>query len=250
MQIIVCQDEIGWNEKTRKMVVVATDGFMHFAGDGLIGGLVKKNDKKCHLSEQGDYMASLDFDYPSLEEIYRELVRSKIYVIFAVTGEVIFHYDQVQNLMEDITSVGQLAADSSNILQLVETGYTRAVRRAQFKDDAPDYIKVEYRTTCGDKYSTSQYENKCDNIEIGNEYLFDIGVTLLRYPEDGTRNLKIKIEETNIEAEAMEIDIEIDYPCTECLARVKGEKASALCSRKGEFVCGSCICDKGFVGKL
>lgn len=249
MQIIVCQDEIGWNEKTRKMVVLATDGFMHFAGDGLLGGLVKKNDKLCHLDENGDYTASLDFDYPSLEEIYRELLRRKISVIFAVTHDVIHHYDQIREVMSGITSVGQLAVDSSNILQLVERGYMNTTRRAHFEDNAPDYIKVDYRTTCNGKWEKPRPVSSCDNIEIGNEYIYEIGFTLLRYPEEGeAKQLKIKIEEANIEAESMEIDIEIDYPCTGCLAEMS-EPSSALCSRKGQFRCGSCNCDKGFTGK-
>lgn len=51
---------------------------MHFGGDGLLAGVVKKNDKQCHLNDSGDYMASLQMDYPSLEEIYRELLRRKV----------------------------------------------------------------------------------------------------------------------------------------------------------------------------
>lgn len=51
---------------------------IHFAGDGLLAGVVKKNDKRCYLDENGDYTASLDMDYPSLEEIYRELLKRKV----------------------------------------------------------------------------------------------------------------------------------------------------------------------------
>ena len=248
MQILVCRDEIGWNDKTRKIVVFASDGFMHYAGDGLMAGIVKKNDKTCHLSEDGDYLASLEYDYPSLEEIYRELLRTKISVIFAVTSQVIYHYDQLHEVMEEITSVGQLAADSSNILQLVENGYKEAVKRAQFQDNAPTFLRVEYKTDCGGKYEQPQETSKCDNIEIGNEYNFDVGITLLEYPEDGTKSVKIKIEEASIDSEAMEIEVEIDYPCSSCTA-TPGEKASALCDRQGEWTCGACICNKGFVGK-
>lgn len=248
MQILVCRDEIGWNDKTRKIVVFASDGWIHYAGDGLLAGLVKKNDKTCHLSEDGDYLASLEFDYPSLEEIYRELLRTKISVIFAVTSEVIFHYDQLNEVIPGVTSVGQLAVDSSNIMQLVENGYKEAVKRAHFQDNAPSYIQVEYRTDCGGLYDKPQLTSKCDNIEIGGEYSFDVGITLLDYPEDGTKNLKIRIEEASLDSDAMEIDVEIDYPCTSCLA-LPGEPASALCDRQGTWKCGSCICNKGFVGK-
>lgn len=248
MQILVCREEIGWSDKTRKIVVFASDGPLHWAGHGLMAGLVQKNDKTCHLSEDGDYLASLSYDYPSLEEIYRELLRTKISVIFAVTSDVIFHYDQLHEIMEEITSVGQLAADSSNILQLVERGYTDAIKRAQFQDNAPSYIRVEYKTDCGGKFEVPQETNKCDNIEVGNEYNFEVVVTLLDYPEDGTKNLKIKIEEANIDSETMEIDVDIENPCTSCIAE-PGEPASAKCERQGELKCGTCICNKGFVGK-
>lgn len=247
MQILVCREEIGWSDKTRKIIVFASDGPMHFAGDGILAGLVEKNDKKCHLDSTGEYMASLKYDYPSLEEIYRELLRTKVSVVFAVTSDVIFHYNQLHQLMEEIASVGQLAADSSNILQLVELGYTEVVKRAVFHDNSPDYIKVEYKTRCGGKYDTPQETNKCDNIEIGKEYEFFVSLTLLQHPEDGEKNVKIKIEEANIEAEGMEIDVEIDYPCTDCMA-MPGEAVSALCSRNGEYRCGSCFCNAGYVG--
>lgn len=51
---------------------------MHFAGDGLLAGVIQKNDKQCHLDQNGEYMQSLQQDYPSLEEIYREMLRRKV----------------------------------------------------------------------------------------------------------------------------------------------------------------------------
>lgn len=63
-------------------MILATDGLIHFAGDGKLAGVVKKNDKKCYLDENGDYTASLEMDYPSLEEIYRELLRRKVRVSY------------------------------------------------------------------------------------------------------------------------------------------------------------------------
>lgn len=247
MQILVCKN-IGWNNKTRKIVVFASDGPFHLAGEGKLGGIVKKNDKQCHLSEDGEYMKSLEYDYPSLEEIYRELLKTKVNVIFAVTQEVNYHYDQVRELMQELTSVGTLKSDSSNILQLVENGYKEVVKRAQFTDNAPNYIKVNYKTDCGGKYDVPQDLSHCDNIEIGNEYEFEIQIYLKNYPEDQTKSLKIRIEESGL-SEALDIDIEIDYPCTSC-ETMPGEKFSPLCLRHGEFKCGACHCNSGWEGKM
>lgn len=120
MQVLVCPQEIGWKEEARKVVILVTDGFMHFAGDGLLAGITRKNDKKCHLNAEGEYLGSLVYDYPSLEEIYRELLKRKISVIFAVTEDVVPTYREFSNLMKEISNVEILSEDSSNILELIK----------------------------------------------------------------------------------------------------------------------------------
>lgn len=120
MQVIVCPKEIGWKEQARKIVILVTDGFMHLAGDGLLAGIAQRNDKKCHLNQAGEYTGSLEYDYPSLEEIYRELLRRKINVIFAVTKDVVSSYRELSALMKEISYVDILSADSSNILELIK----------------------------------------------------------------------------------------------------------------------------------
>lgn len=184
MQILVCQSEIGWNDRTRKIVIFATDGKIHFAGDGLLGGVIHKNDKKCHLDENGKYLKALELDYPSVEEIYHVLIDKKVNVIFAVTKNVKELYDELHYVMEDITSVGELDIDSSNILELVERGYSELFKRVQLIDNSPDFIKVTYETDCGGLYPTLQENlNRCDNVSIGNEYEFNVHVTLERLPK-------------------------------------------------------------------
>ena len=37
MQSIVCKKDIGWREKSRKLLVFSTDSGFHFAGDGKVG---------------------------------------------------------------------------------------------------------------------------------------------------------------------------------------------------------------------
>jgi integrin beta 1 len=184
MQILVCPEQIGWSNRSRKIVVFATDAKQHFAGDGRLAGIATLNDKQCHLNDVGEYTASLEFDYPSLEQIYRELVKMKVNIIFAVTKDLINHYNRMNDVMDDISSVGQLAMDSSNILQLVEHGYQEFARKATFLDNSADYIKMTYRTTCGGKYEEFVETSKCDNIEQGKDYEFYIDVTLLDYPDN------------------------------------------------------------------
>jgi integrin beta 1 len=203
--------------------------------------------------------------------LFKELIRTKVSVIFAVTSEVIRQYDELHDIMveiifihqskdilknlkfqDEVTDVQPLAGDSSNILDSIRKGYERLISRTQLQDDAPSYIKVEYKTTCGGKFDTPQSTSKCDNIDfrIGDEYDFEVGIKLLDYPEDGTKSVKIKIEEASIDSEgdAMELDVEIDYPCTTCI-ETTSETSSALCNRRGDWQCGTCDCKKGYVGR-
>lgn len=60
------------------MVVVATDGMLHFAGDGKLSGTAQRNPGVCALNSEGVYIGSLVYDYPSLEEIYRKLLATKV----------------------------------------------------------------------------------------------------------------------------------------------------------------------------
>uniref|UniRef100_T1H505 Integrin beta n=1 Tax=Megaselia scalaris TaxID=36166 RepID=T1H505_MEGSC len=96
---------------------------MHFAGDGKLAGITQRNDKTCHLDESGEYLGSLLYDYPSLEEMYRELIKNKVSVIFAVTKSVLGTYQRIHELMPEISNVEMLTLDSSNILELLKSSY-------------------------------------------------------------------------------------------------------------------------------
>lgn len=78
MQTILCQEEMGWNVDSRKVVLVATDATLHLAGEGKLIGAVKRNTERCMLDPQGSYFNSLEYDYPSLEEINRKLIEMKV----------------------------------------------------------------------------------------------------------------------------------------------------------------------------
>lgn len=252
MQVLVCDESIGWQGRSRKIVVFASDAPMHVAGMGLLGGVVQRNDKQCHLDTKGEYTAALLHDYPSLEEIYNELVSRKVNVIFAVTQDIIKHYQGIQGVMSGFTSVGTLQSDSSNILQLVENGFKEFSRRVSFHDDAPPFIKVEYFTTCGGKYPSPVQTSSCDNVEIGEMYEFVVKLTLLENPDSpnigGLTRQSIKIEEASLTDANLLLDVFLEWTCP-CLRDEEGDPDSNLCNGQGEMKCGMCLCNDGFVGK-
>ncbi|XP_053673915.1 integrin beta-nu [Anopheles nili] len=249
MQVLVCEKQIGWGTNTRKIVVIATDGWLHMAGDGLLAGIVPENDKQCHLDENGNYVDALKYDYPSLEQIWRVLLRSKTAVIFAVTEAQEEYYKRLSELMPEFTSVGQLQDDSSNIIQLVNDGYREFIKRVEFTDNAPDYLQLRYTTNCGGLYKEPQPIHRCENIEIGKTYEFKVELRLLEYPKDkSVTNITVRIEETLISNEAVDLHIDLRTACS-CEQNEKGMELSKLCNFNGDYVCGLCNCYAGWIGK-
>ncbi|XP_058166803.1 integrin beta-nu [Anopheles ziemanni] len=249
MQVLVCDKQIGWGFNTRKIVLVATDGFMHMAGDGLLAGIVEQNDKQCHLDDAGNIVDALKYDYPSPEQIWRVLLRSKTAVIFAVTEAEQIYYKRLSELMPEFTSVGLLQNDSSNILQLVNDGYREFVKRVEFTDNSPDYLQLRYSTDCGGLYKEPQPINRCDNIEIGKTFEFHVELRLLDYPKDPAfNNLTVRIEETLISNEAVELEIDLRNTC-DCEVNKMPLELSELCNFNGDYVCGLCQCYTGWIGK-
>ncbi|KAH8419247.1 hypothetical protein KR222_000066 [Zaprionus bogoriensis] len=248
MQVIVCRKQIGWKQQARKVVILVTDGFMHFAGDGLLAGIVQRNDRRCHLDKSGEYTGSLIYDYPSLEEIYRELLRRKINVIFAVTEQVFGTYTEISGLMQEISNVEILSADSSNILELIKKSYESFIKRMQFGDNSPDFIKLEYYTDCGGQFPSLRQRSYCNNVNVGKEIEFFVDVTLQDYPENGALTHKIRVEETSL-SEHMDIDVELQRPCPcEEPANPDDEYGRFHCDEQGYLSCGMCICDEGWTG--
>ncbi|XP_055921166.1 integrin beta-nu [Eupeodes corollae] len=249
MQVIVCPDKIGWKEEARKIVVLATDGFMHFAGDGILAGINLQNDRKCHLDELGEYTESLVFDYPSLEETYRELGRRKISVIFAVTENVVQTYQQMSNLMDGISNVEKLSLDSSNILELIRTSYETFLKRVKFIDNSPTFIEIMYETNCGGQLENLKKRNYCTDLKMGKEVEFYINITLKDFPSDGNYKRTIRIEDPGL-SEHLQLEIEIQKPCPCDEEEVDSELERQLCTENGVFHCGKCKCNEGWGGAL
>ena len=53
LQVMVCEEDIGWRDQSRKVIIYTTDQSFHIAMDGKLGGIVTPNDGKCHLNPSG-----------------------------------------------------------------------------------------------------------------------------------------------------------------------------------------------------
>ena len=75
-QAMLCPGEIGWNDDRKKIIIVMTDAEMHFAFDGILGGITDKFQMECGL-DNGLYDSKQnDYDYPSFGQV---IVYTNIY---------------------------------------------------------------------------------------------------------------------------------------------------------------------------
>ena len=79
------------------------------------------NDGECHM-ENNVYTESSNLDYPSVSQITAKLRQKSVSIIFAVTKDQFHIYEKLAQIIES-ASTGELAQDSSNIVDLIEDNY-------------------------------------------------------------------------------------------------------------------------------
>ena len=69
-QAMLCPEIIGWKEDRKKIIIVMTDAEMHFALDGILGGITDKFPMENCLLDNGGYDSKQnDYDYPSFGQV-------------------------------------------------------------------------------------------------------------------------------------------------------------------------------------
>lgn len=150
--------------------------------------------------------------------------------------------------MPDITSVGTLSIDSSNVLQLIKDGYKKFVNQVRFINDAPDFIKVSIETTCSPTRKRLIRSSQCDNMKIGDEYEFNVTFDLKDIPDDVNSTYLINIIERGT-SEVLQVAVEIQPECS-CDKEVIFDENSLLCNLNGNFSCGICDCNDGWCASM
>lgn len=248
MQAVVCKGEIGWREKSRKMLVFSSDSGFHYAGDGKLGGIVKPNDGFCHLDSDGRYYTeSTNQDYPSLSQINHKIQENKVNIIFAVTENQVPVYERLSELLEG-SSAGKLESDSSNVVDLVRSQYDKITSAIEMKDNAGSDVQVTYYSSClgGPKQKTSM----CKGLKVGNNVTFEANIEILSCPKDRSKwNQTFQIYPVGIN-EALTVHLEMICEC-DCEKPWEEERKSPKCSDgNGTYECGICSCDDNRYGKL
>ena len=98
-------------------------------------------------------------DYPSISQLAHKIAETKVTIIFAVTRDQIPIYRELSKLIEGST-VGELANDSSNIVELVKENYDVSMMLAVKITclDLSQYIHCDPKTNPL-TYQTTQFNN-------------------------------------------------------------------------------------------
>ncbi|XP_037835857.1 integrin beta-6 isoform X2 [Kryptolebias marmoratus] len=241
MQAAVCGDRIGWRNDSMRLLVFVSDADSHFGMDSKMAGIVIPNDGKCHLDGNNEYSESTLQEYPTLGQLIDKLVENNILLIFAVTNEQMNNYKNYASLIPGAT-VGALASDSRNVLELIVTAYKEL--RSEIELEAlgdTEELQMSFTTICPN--GTVFPDLKCcSNIKPGETVVFNVSVELSACLS-GVRRFSLKpvgLQDS--------LEVELESLCS-CDCQQPPTTGGSQCAEgHGVFHCGVCSCHPGFLG--
>ncbi|XP_050418520.1 integrin beta-1 [Patella vulgata] len=244
MQVLSCEDDIGWSERSRRIVVYSSNSLFHLAGDGILGGAVVPNDGMCHLNGSGILVGyDLKMDYPSVSQIAAKVRETRTNVIFAVMENVYNLHEKLVKRLEGAT-IGKLVGGSANIIGLVQKNYDTLRSRIEFLPKNSENITIDFKSKC--KGSALVVTNKCEGLEIGDEVEFEVTLNVNNCA--GNRKRSVEISAVGL-SEQLTVNLDVICDC-ECEKPGQEERNSPKCfNGNGTFECGQCTCNKGRYGR-
>ncbi|KAM7405943.1 hypothetical protein PAMP_000353 [Pampus punctatissimus] len=241
MQAAVCGDKIGWRNDSMRLLVFVSDADSHFGMDSKMAGIVIPNDGQCHLDINNEYSMSTVLEYPTLGQLIDKVVENNILLIFAVTEDQKLNYKKYANLIPGAT-VGVLATDSRNILELIVTAYKelRSEIELEVLGDTEE-LQMSFTAICPNGTILPDLK-RCSNIKPGEMVVFNVSVEL-RECLSGVRHFSLKpvgLQDS--------LEVELEALCS-CDCQQSPEANSSHCTKgQGTFQCGICVCQPGFLG--
>ncbi|XP_061743300.1 integrin beta-6 isoform X1 [Nerophis ophidion] len=241
MQAAVCGDKIGWRNDSMRLLVFVSDADSHFGMDSKMAGIVVPNDGLCHLDANNQYYKSTLQEYPTLGQLIDKVVENNILLVFAVTQEKKLNYQNYASLIPGAT-VGEVASDSRNILELILTAYKelRSEIELEVIGDTEE-LRMSFTAICPNG-SVSTDLKRCSHVKPGDTVVFNVSVEL---PEcfAGSRRFSFKpvgLQDT--------LDVDLESRCSCRCPQPLSTNSSRCAEGQGTFRCGVCACQAGFLG--
>uniref|UniRef100_A0A7N6BN44 Integrin beta n=1 Tax=Anabas testudineus TaxID=64144 RepID=A0A7N6BN44_ANATE len=241
MQAAVCGDKIGWRNDSMRLLVFVSDADSHFGMDSKMAGIVIPNDGQCHLDTNNDYTMSTVQEYPSLGQLIDKVVENNILLIFAVTEEQKHNYKNYANLIPGAT-VGVLASDSRNILELIITAYKELRSEIELEVlGETEELEMSFTAICPNGTVIPDMKH-CSNIKPGETVVFNVSVELPGCLS-GVRRFSLKAVGLQ---DSLEVQLESLCSC-DCHQSPVANSSQCI-DGQGTFHCGVCMCQPGFLG--
>ncbi|XP_063601209.1 integrin beta-PS-like [Penaeus indicus] len=248
MQAIVCEEKIRWRNTSFRVIIFSTDAGFHLAGDGKLAGILRPNDKQCHLDNNNEYNKAIEYDYPSVAQINEMAKIHRINLVFAITAEQEPLYARLSQHIEGASS-GVLASDSSNVVDLLTSSLKDIISKVDLTErDHNAHVSVRYFSECKD--GEMKERSSCQGLVAGDEVQFLVEVTATKCP-DNEKDWNPVIDVYPVGRQgSLQINLAMHCQCTCDKPGDKGYIANAdECNRSGDFKCGVCECHEGFLGK-
>lgn len=246
MQAVICTNVVGWREEARKVLMVMTDDLMHVAGDGRLAGIYRPNDAKCRTQfdpteNKTLYSASLEFDFPTVEQMRMVLEEYGVVPVFAVSGQ----QDYFAGIAQTFRGFSEeLESNADNLVSVIELVYNDLVNSSRLEFPLPDYLQVEITTECPPG-STATGNNGCSGI--GNDLVnFTVSVTLTKCPDE-LRNFKRQTFTAFARPAFGRFTLEVEGHCS-CDCEKTTVPNHMACTGNGNLTCGQCTCDEQWSG--
>ncbi|KAH9279256.1 Integrin beta-7 [Echinococcus granulosus] len=255
LQVARCPEYIGWRKNARKIVLFATDGGFHLAGDGRLAGLIKPPPKTCQLTYELDrfnkslvYLGwhnSVETDYPSVGEVAEVLTERDISVIFAIDAKVFPLYEKLAAFLPS-AAVGTLTDSSTNIVNLLRENYDKIANRAELiLSYDTDSLEVEILAKCQGETEFTK-KTVCKEHPVGGKIEYRVSVTPTRC-FSGKKEVILKM--VALEEQAM-LEVTSACHCPACGTPTASYPTSPRCQYHGYLLCGACVCAPQYSGEF
>ncbi|XP_065180483.1 integrin beta-6-like [Sycon ciliatum] len=244
VQAATCDSAVGWQQKSRKVVVVASDAGYHIAGEGRLAGIIRPHDGRCHLVDSTTYSenASRTLDYPSIALVRKVLEENRVITIFAVTEFAVPMYRALSERLPG-SSVLVLSSDSQNAVTILREELARQISVTNLTA-LPHNGGVTISATATCPVTPMEIGPHklplCRNMSTSVQAEFTVTLT-------GTTCEKLNsIGEVVMRVQGFDdVTIEIESLCS-CPCENHVDPDAQYCSNAGNETCGSCNCYPGY----
>ncbi|BAI94229.1 hypothetical protein NIES39_Q02210 [Arthrospira platensis NIES-39] len=164
MHVALREEEVGYRDNSRRIVVLSTDAPYHEAGVGIAAGITAANNGDKVLDGTP---AGTGEDYPSVAQVRNALEETGVIPIFAVTRDVVSEYRQLVDQL-GFGTVETLRSDSSNLVNVVTSGLKTILSDLTMVARSDEYGYVQSINPVQHK-RVKDGESRTFTVELGTE---------------------------------------------------------------------------------